>query len=61
MTVVTSNTTAKKVEIRKNGGFDNSFIAQLVQDYNGEKSVLQTKFYATETNAVRWANKVLGN
>lgn len=46
MTVVTSNTTAKKVEIRKNGGFDNSFIAQLVQTYDGKKSVLQTKFYA---------------
>jgi hypothetical protein len=33
--------------------------AMYVQIYNGEQQVLQSKTFATEKNAEKWANKIL--
>jgi len=57
--IITSNTTSKFVRIRKNGGDEKSIIAMLIQSYNGEDQVLQTKTFSSQERAAKWANKVL--
>lgn len=57
MTTLTNTTGSKEVKIRKNG--ENLFIAMYCQVYYGESQVLQSKSFANQKNAEKWANKVL--
>jgi hypothetical protein len=61
MTTIHNTTGSKAVNIRKNGANSTTFIASYVQIYNGTQQVLDAKDFASEKNAIKWANKVLGN
>jgi hypothetical protein len=61
MTTINNITRSKAVNIRKNGANSTTFIASYVQIYDGMQQVLDTKDFASEKNAIKWANKVLGN
>ena len=52
------NTTGSKL-IRIKTDAQGSVIAMLIQVYNGEEQVLQTKFYSNEKNAQKWAKKII--
>lgn len=61
MTTIVKPNSKKQVNISKNS---DSYIANYVQltghDFFGQQ-VLETKFFANEKNAIRWANKILNN
>jgi len=55
MTTLSNKSGSKKVHIT-NGGF-----AQYVQVYQGNEQVLQSKHFASVSNATKWGNKILEN
>ena len=61
MTTIHNTTGSKGVNIRKNGANSTTFIASYFQVYDGMQQLLDAKDFASEKNAIKWANKVLGN
>jgi hypothetical protein len=56
MTTLKNQSGSKAVNICKNF---NGFIALYVQIYKGEQQVLETKFFAFEKKATKWAETKL--
>lgn len=57
MTTITSTTGKKAVNISTDGA--GNVNAMYVQICEGTQQVLQAKQFASESNAVKWANKIL--
>lgn len=56
MKTIKNTTGSKAVNIKNNNG---TFIAMYVQIYNGQEQVLESKDFANQKNAERWANRIL--